>query len=113
MEYSTVKSNLLKAMWRAEALRKQLGNQPLRVTSGFRSKACDRQVVGSGNGQHTYGRAIDIGTGTNTSYNCRIAKQARYHGFNAIFGHGYPAHSDHVHVDIRNYRKWSASRCGI
>lgn len=55
-----VKENLKRAMWWAEALRQALGNKPLRVTSGFRSQACDRAVGGSGTGQHTYGRALDL-----------------------------------------------------
>ena len=39
---ATVKENLKRAMWRAEALRQRIGNMPLTVTSGFRSQACDR-----------------------------------------------------------------------
>ena len=44
---ATVQSNLLRAMWRAEALRHRLGDTPLTVTSGFRSQACDQSVGGS------------------------------------------------------------------
>jgi zinc D-Ala-D-Ala carboxypeptidase len=110
---TTVRENLKRVMWRAEALRHQLGDQPLRVTSGFRSRACDRSVGGSGSGQHTYGTAMDL-----TGYNgnptfCAIAKQARSAGMGGIFGPGYPGHSDHTHVDIRAGRSWSASQCGI
>ncbi|WP_018352937.1 M15 family metallopeptidase [Longispora albida] len=108
---ATVQSNLMRAMWRAEALRKQLGGYPLTVTSGFRSKACDASVGGSGSGQHTYGTALDLVSGSVTL--CRIAQQARYAGFNGIFGPGYPDHNDHVHVDIRSSRSWSAPSCGI
>jgi zinc D-Ala-D-Ala carboxypeptidase len=108
---ATVQQNVLRAMWRAEALRHRLGDQPLTVTSGFRSQACDRSVGGSGTGQHTYGTALDL-TGSSASL-CTIASNARYAGFGGIFGPGYPDHDDHVHVDIRAGRSWSAPTCGI
>ena len=111
VSYATAKGNLERAMWRAEALRKQLGNHPLRVTSGFRDKACDAAVGGSGSGQHTYGKALDLVPGDGGTTICGIAKQARYAGFGAIFGPGYPGHSDHVHVDIRSYITWDADAC--
>ncbi|MEO9322979.1 M15 family metallopeptidase [Nocardioides sp. C4-1] len=106
---ATVQENLKRAMWRAEALRQRMGNVPLTVTSGFRSQACDRQVGGSGTGQHTYGNAIDL---VGASF-CGLAQNARYNGFGGIFGPGYPGHDDHVHVDTRAGRSWSAPSCGI
>lgn len=111
---ATVQTNLMRAMWRAEALRKRMGDQPLRVTSGFRSQSCDRQVGGSGTGQHTYGTAIDLvpASGGSPSF-CTIASNARYAGFGGIFGPGYPGHDDHTHVDTRTSRSWSAPSCGI
>ncbi len=111
---ATVKENLKRAMWRAEALRQRLGNIPLRVTSGFRSVSCDKAVGGSGSGQHTYGRAIDLTpTSGNTTF-CTIAQQARYAAYNTILGPGYAGHDDQVHVDINPSRIfWSASTCGI
>ncbi len=104
-----VQENLKRAMWRAEALRQRMGGVPLTVTSGFRSQACDSQVGGSGSGQHTYGTAIDL---VGASF-CSLAQNARYTGFGGIFGPGYPGHDDHVHVDIRAGRSWSAPSCGI
>ncbi|NYG57612.1 zinc D-Ala-D-Ala carboxypeptidase [Nocardioides daedukensis] len=111
---STVKANLLRAMWRAEALRHRMGDIPLRVTSGFRSQSCDRSVGGSGTGQHTYGRAIDVVPVNGNTTLCRIAQAARYVSFGTLLGPGYPDHNDHVHVDIRPDRIfWSAPSCGI
>lgn len=108
-----VQENLKRAMWRAEALRHRMGDKPLVVTSGFRSKSCDASVGGSGSGQHTYGRAIDlVGVGGSPSF-CTIASNARYAGFGGIFGPGYPGHDDHTHVDIRSGQTWSAPSCGI
>lgn len=110
---TAVKENLKRAMWRAEALRQRLGNQPLRVTSGFRSKSCDVSVGGSGSGYHTYGMALDlVGIGGSPSF-CQIAQQARYTSFGTILGPGYPNHNDHTHVDIANRRFWRAPNCGI
>ena len=105
----TVKENLKRAMWRAEALRQRIGNVPLTVTSGFRSQACDCEVGGSGSGQHTYGTALDL---VGVPF-CTLADNARYNGFGGIFGPGYPDHDDHVHVDIRAGNTWSAPDCGV
>ncbi len=113
VDAATVKANLLRAMWRAEALRQRTGNQPLRVTSGFRSTSCDRAVGGSGSGQHTYGTALDLVPVYSAPSLCTIASHARYTGFGGIFGPGYPGHDDHTHVDIRTTRSWSAPSCGI
>lgn len=110
---ATVQENLKRAMWRAEALRHQLGDKPLRVTSGFRSVSCDKSVGGSGSGQHTYGNALDLTGYSGSPSLCSIAQQARSAGFGGIFGPGYPAHDDHTHVDIRAGRSWSAPTCGI
>lgn len=106
---ATARENLKRAMWRAEALRKQLGDRPLRVTSGFRDKTCD----GYPYAQHTYGNALDLVPGDSGTTFCSIARQARYSGFGGIFGPGYPDHDDHTHVDIRSTRSWSAPDCGI
>ncbi len=113
----TVQSNLLRVMWKLEALRKKLGDRPLRVTSGFRSYACNS---GASNSQHLYGMGADL-VSSYVSL-CTIASQARYAGFSGLYGPGYPGHSDHTHVDLRaennndgitNSFSWSASQCGI
>ena len=98
-------------MWKLEALRHALGDQPIRVTSGFRSQSCNSAVGGASNSRHLYGDAADLGAGPHSL--CTLAKQARNHGFNGILGPGYPGHSDHTHVDHRGSRFWSASTCGI
>lgn len=114
---TTARSNALRVMWQLEALRRQLGDHPLIVTSGFRSIACN---TGVSNSQHLYGNAADIISSSSSL--CTIARQARYAGFSGIFGPGYPGHDDHMHVDRRvvnnddgipNGFVWSASRCGI
>lgn len=108
---STARFNALVSMWKLQAMRHALGDAPIRVTSGFRSYACNSAVGGASNSRHLYGDAVDLGAGSHSL--CTMARQARYHGFNGILGPGYPGHSDHTHVDHRSSRYWSASSCGI
>ncbi len=108
---ATAKANALRTMWKLEALRHALGDQPIRVTSGFRSQSCNSAVGGASNSRHLYGDAADLGAGSHSL--CTLAKQARNHGFNGILGPGYPGHNDHTHLDHRGSRFWSASTCGI
>jgi len=104
------KANALQTMWQLEAMRHALGDQPLIITSGFRSYSCNAAVGGASNSQHLYGRSADL---VGTPSLCTLAKRARYHGFGGIFGPGYPGHDDHTHVDIRTSNSWSAPTCGI
>lgn len=108
---ATARANALVSMWKLQAMRHALGDQPIRVTSGFRSYACNEAVGGAPNSRHLYGDAVDLGSGSHSL--CTLARQARNHGFNGILGPGYPGHSDHIHVDHRSSRYWSASSCGI
>lgn len=105
----TVRENLKRGMWKAEALRHKLGDHAINVTSGFRSQSCDRAVGGSGTGRHTYGDALDL-TPTYGSL-CSIGAAARSAGFNTILGPGYPDHNDHIHVDSKSSRSWNAPNC--
>ncbi|WP_327377868.1 D-Ala-D-Ala carboxypeptidase family metallohydrolase [Streptomyces sp. NBC_01216] len=107
---ATAKSHALRAMWKLEALRHALGDVPIRVSSGFRSYACNSAVGGASNSRHLYGDGVDL---TGSPSLCTLARQARNHGFNGILGPGYPGHGDHAHVDTRSSRYWSASSCGI
>lgn len=107
---SATRFNALKTMWQLEAMRHALGDQPLSITSGFRSIPCNRAVGGASNSQHLYGNAADL-VGVHSL--CRLAQQARNHGFGGIFGPGYPGHDDHTHVDIRTSNAWSAPNCGV
>jgi zinc D-Ala-D-Ala carboxypeptidase len=117
---TTAKGNALRQMWKLEALRRALGDNPLVVTSGFRSISCNSSLGGASNSQHLYGMAADLVSSFATL--CRIAQESRYHGFSGIFGPGYPGHNDHTHVDSRaennddgitNGFSWSAPNCGI
>ncbi|MFI7026058.1 D-Ala-D-Ala carboxypeptidase family metallohydrolase [Micromonospora sp. NPDC049900] len=114
------RQNALRTMWKLEALRKGLGDQPLKVTSGFRSRTCNSQVGGASNSQHLYGNAADLVSDNHSL--CQIARAARNHGFSGIIGPGVSGHNSHVHVDSRrennrdgstNNTYWAAPDCGI
>jgi len=111
---SVIRGRLIQLMWKLEALRHQLGDRPINLTSGFRSIACNLIVSDSGtNGPHTYGWAADL-IGSPTF--CQLAQQARYAGFNGIIGPNNPSvdHEDHIHLDSRTSgRYWRANRCGV
>jgi zinc D-Ala-D-Ala carboxypeptidase len=107
---ATAKANALKTMWKLEAMRHALGDVPLTVSSGFRSYACNSAVGGSSTSRHLYGDAADL---TGAPSLCRLAQQARTHGFSEILGPGYPDHNDHTHVALDPSPYWSAPTCGI
>ncbi|SDY39865.1 zinc D-Ala-D-Ala carboxypeptidase [Micromonospora pattaloongensis] len=108
---ATARFNALVNMWKLQAMRHALGDQPIRVTSAFRSHACNNAVGGSATSRHLYGDAVDLGVSPHSL--CRLAQQARNHGWNEILGPGYPGHDDHTHVAHKSSRTWSAPTCGI
>jgi zinc D-Ala-D-Ala carboxypeptidase len=107
---ATAKANALVTMWKLEAMRHALGDVPIVITSGFRSYSCNSAVGGSATSRHLYGDAADM---VGSPSFCRLAQQARNHGFREILGPGYTGHSDHTHVAHRSGQFWSASQCGI
>jgi zinc D-Ala-D-Ala carboxypeptidase len=108
---ATAKANALVTMWKLQAMRHALGDQSIRVTSGFRSVSCNNAVGGASSSRHLYGDAADLGAGPHTL--CQMAQAARNHGFAGILGPGYADHNDHTHVDGRSSRFWSAPNCGV
>ncbi|CAL9420139.1 D-Ala-D-Ala carboxypeptidase family metallohydrolase [Streptomyces sp. enrichment culture] len=107
---ATAKANALKTMWKLEAMRRQLGDVPITISSGFRSYSCNSAVGGASNSRHLYGDAADL---VGSPSLCTLARQARVHGFSEILGPGYPGHNDHTHVAFDPSAYWSAPTCGI
>ncbi|PZG19441.1 peptidase M15 [Micromonospora craterilacus] len=114
------RQNALRTMWKLEALRKSLGDRPLTVSSGFRSRTCNSQVGGATDSQHLYGNAADVVSRSRSL--CQIAREARNHGFSGILGPGVQGHNNHVHLDSRrennrdrspNSTYQAAPNCGI
>ncbi|MFI7577147.1 D-Ala-D-Ala carboxypeptidase family metallohydrolase [Micromonospora sp. NPDC049497] len=107
---STAKFNARVSMWKLQAMRKALGNVPLYISSGFRSYSCNNAVGGAAGSRHLYGDGVDL---VGSPSLCRLAQQARNHGFSNILGPGYPGHNDHTHLGNSAGQSWSAPSCGI
>lgn len=105
---ATAKFNALICMWKLEAMRHALGDRPIIIASGFRSKSCNASAGGATRSYHLFGQAADL-VGSHSF--CTMAKRARYHGFRQILGPGYPGHNDHTHVDS-GHRHWAFPNCG-
>ncbi|NHD16667.1 MULTISPECIES: D-Ala-D-Ala carboxypeptidase family metallohydrolase [unclassified Actinopolyspora] len=105
---SNVRTNVLRNMWKLEAMRHKLGDSPLYVSSGFRSVAHNDAVGGAPNSKHTYGSGVDL-TGAHSL--CDLARAARSSGFNGIIGPGASGHNDHTHLATRSGRYWNAPDC--
>jgi zinc D-Ala-D-Ala carboxypeptidase len=111
VDAATAKANAIVTMWKLQAMRHAMGDAPMTVNGGFRSKACNDSVGGAPNSRHLYGDAADLGAGSQGF--CALAQEARNHGFREILGPGYPDHDDHTHVANRADQFWSAPNCGI
>lgn len=107
---SQTRANAIATMWKLLALRHALGDRPIRVASGFRSYGCNALAGGAARSRHLFGDAADLDAGFHGL--CTLARQARYHGFEGIYGPGYPDHDDHVHVDGAGV-SWRAPGCGM
>lgn len=105
------RANALVSMWKLQAMRHAMGGAPIVVNGAFRSVACNNAVGGAPNSRHLYGDGVDLGAGSQGF--CRLAQQARDHGFAEILGPGYPGHDDHTHVAARSGQFWSAPSCGM
>lgn len=96
------KENVRRLMYRLEALRKKLGNQSMRINSGFRSTADNNKAGGARNSQHLYGRSADISVANRTV--STVIDKARSCSFPGII-----RYSGHTHVDTGPwYRDFSA-----
>jgi len=68
-------------MEKLNKLREEI-NQPLPLTSAWRSEARNQQVGGAKNSAHLYGRAVDLRVHGDTAY--RVVDMAPRHGFTGI-----------------------------
>ena len=92
----TVKANLVRLMWRLEALRAKAGDEPIGITSGFRSIPYNRCIGGASMSQHLYGAGADLRVAGTTNRHARdIARRSQFHGI--------ACYSDftHNHLDLR------------
>lgn len=110
VDAETAKANALVSMWKLEAMRHAMGDNPIVLSSGFRSVSCNDAVGGASDSRHLYGDGIDL---VGEASFCDFAQQAREHGFTGILGPGFPGHDDHAHLDGRPDLYWDAPDCGI
>lgn len=110
VDAATARTNALVTMWKLEALRHALGDEPIIVSSAFRSHDCNAAAGGAAGSRHLYGDAVDL-VGSHSL--CTLVQQARYHGFSEILGPGYTGHDDHAHLAFDPSPYWSAPSCGI
>jgi peptidoglycan hydrolase-like protein with peptidoglycan-binding domain len=99
---ATASENVRRVMYRLEALRRKLGNQPVTINSGFRSIKHNKSIPGAADSQHMYGTAADNKIGP-TTYNRAARDVARQTAFSAIFCYdSNPKPRTHNHYDIRS-----------
>ena len=104
VDAATVKANVIRTMFKLEALRRKAGNVPVSITSGFRSIRHNASVGGASNSQHLYGIAADIRVSGKTPV--QVAELARTCGFSGIIV--YNDSNQFVHVDSRAEHAYGA-----
>lgn len=91
-----VKRNVRRLMWRLEALRAKLGDNPIAINSGFRSVAYNKCINGASRSQHLYGTAADLRVVEVSNRKARNhAKGSQVHGI------GCYSSLSHNHLDLR------------
>jgi hypothetical protein len=89
-------SNVKRLMWRLEALRTKVGDEPVGINSGFRSVAYNDCIGGARASQHTYGTAADNRVANVGNRRARrIARGSQIHGI------GCYSYLTHNHFDLR------------
>jgi zinc D-Ala-D-Ala carboxypeptidase len=88
--------NVRRLMWRLEALRAKLGDNPIAINSGFRSVAYNRCINGASYSQHMYGTAADLRVVEVSNRAGRDeARRSQVHGI------GCYSSLSHNHLDLR------------
>ncbi|GAF15214.1 zinc D-Ala-D-Ala carboxypeptidase [Bacillus sp. JCM 19046] len=90
---SQVQENVRRLMYKLEAMRRKLGNIPLSINSGFRSRNHNSNVGGASNSMHLYGSAADVASSATPT---RMADVAKTCGFSGII-----RYNTFTHVDSR------------
>ena len=91
-----VKRNVIKLMWRLEAIRARGGNAPIGINSGFRSVAYNNCLGGASLSQHMFGTAADTKmVGVDNRKQRDLARSGQLHGI------GCYSSLSHNHLDLR------------
>ncbi|WP_051569419.1 D-Ala-D-Ala carboxypeptidase family metallohydrolase [Alkaliphilus transvaalensis] len=86
------KENVRRLMWKLEALRRKAGNNPVTITSGFRSISHNASVGGASNSMHVYGIAADLAVANRTV--TQVNNIARTCGFSGMYNMATAVHMD-------------------
>jgi hypothetical protein len=104
--------NIQEVMNRLETVRTAIGDLPIVIRSGYRSKAYNASVGGKSGSQHLYGTAADVYA---QGMNCYDVARKVYFKYRALFN-GYGLGSNvNIHFDIRKspthwwykYKSWA------
>ena len=91
-----VKRNVVKLMWRLEAIRARGGDAPIAINSGFRSVAYNDCLGGASLSQHMFGTAVDTKMiGVDNRKQRDLARSGQLHGI------GCYSSLSHNHLDLR------------
>lgn len=105
----SVEKNLTALAIELERLRKQLGNVPLHINSGYRCPAYNKKIGGAPQSQHMLGKAADLSGRTVRPLQIRDAASV----VPSFRAGGIGLYDTFCHVDIRptiarwDERKWS------
>lgn len=98
-----VRQNVRRLMWKLEALRRKLGDNPISVNSGFRSVAHNNSIPGAAsNSMHMYGVAADVSVANRTP--TQVYNQMKTCGFSGII-----LYTGHSHGDSRAEHNYGSS----
>ena len=85
-----------------EEIRRLLGNEPIRITSGYRTPAYNSTLEGAAsNSQHVQGRAVDIQHPTLSARDVFMAVRAAQAAGALVMLGGLGLYATFVHVDVR------------
>jgi uncharacterized protein YcbK (DUF882 family) len=100
-----------------EVIRREAGDKPLRILSGYRTPAWNQRVEGSPRSQHVEGRAADIQHPSLTAAQLHSIILLCHGGKKLAALGGLGLYESFVHVDVRQnsdgrLRRWSGKRVG-
>jgi len=84
-----------------EAFRKECGDRPLKILSGYRTPSHNYAVGGAPESQHVQGTALDIVRPDDLSFGELVAAAFRVVELGLLRGVGLYKHSTSIHLDIR------------
>jgi uncharacterized protein YcbK (DUF882 family) len=100
------RGNVQVLMNQLEALRKELGNTPIKINSAYRHPAYNKKIGGVTNSEHTFAKAADIRTDKHTPSQIKRAIEKLIAEGKMMQG-GIGLYPTFVHYDIRGTKsRW-------